>query len=86
MVVERLRVRNLLADRFHLAFHRRIRCRCWLLRRIAGDLRGPQIRLDYEKLTCRKQSMERFAPAIPKPALLPGPTRKRLRGLKPRAG
>ena len=71
----RLRLQGLLAERFHLAVHHETRempvlalvqdkggakLQLWK----EGDLPGPHMRLDYTKLTCRKQSMQRFASSI----------------------
>lgn len=71
----RVRLRTLLADRFHLAVHREMKempvlalmqekggakLQPWK----EGDLPGPSMHLDYTKLTCRKYSMQRFASVI----------------------
>jgi bla regulator protein blaR1 len=71
----RIRIRTLLADRFHLAVHHETKempilalvqdksgakLEAWK----EGDLPGPHMRLDYTKLTCRKQSMQSFASVV----------------------
>jgi uncharacterized protein (TIGR03435 family) len=71
----RIRLQTLLAERFHLVVHHETKempvfalvqdkggakLTPWM----EGDLPGPHMHLEYTKLTCRKQSMQRFASAI----------------------
>jgi uncharacterized protein (TIGR03435 family) len=71
----RVRLQNLLAERFHLKVHRETKettvfalmqdkggakLQPWK----EGDLPGPSMRGEYNKLTCRKYSMEGFATVV----------------------